>query len=900
MHVSKDHLAQIEQAVATAEPLLLLPSLHPRYIQSLLGDWCGAGGKRKVKLVEPYMGCKEITADGVVEGSGASDEDLADWLSEAADDLASTWQRVWWIPDLEAAWADPRTLAVVSSVCRKIGSRGYSLRIATRMPTGPIPPALQAWARPVELLTPKAQEDEQNSFSIEVLSSEGPHSGADRAALLARLDRLKTEQRNPRAELSSMLQGLDAAAVNIVIEAVARWRRSQPDKPPDQEWKALKERLEQERARQLQRASGLTIEKPSTDTLEGMPRFQRYLEYVSVLFHDRRFERKEGGPTPRGVLLVGLPGCGKSLAARVTAQKLDVPLLRLDVGAMMGRYLGESEANLRRALDAAEAAAPCVLWVDELEKALGGLGGSGEGGGTGTRMLGQLLTWMQDHDSSVYLFATANKVDHLPPELLRRGRFDELWRVMLPREDEREAILRQKLGALNDECDPALLKKGSKQLKQLVTDTKDYTGADLTSLVREAWMRARVFEQKVTADAIQKVRKGDFQPMSLQFSDQIKKDIEKLKKHGFRDVWCAKKELPEPPPEDRTGKGGRLVGALAELWRTTEPLLGHFVAKTKGRNTARTVVFASGEGPQRVLTMFPGRLSWENMAAAKGEERRLIRNGRHLTLQRISGKKSTTNGLVQLDENERLNVVIDSTSYTLNGKLLGRPGISTGVLQDMWKGSVPQACVFQNDDAFFSLVINDPPEMMSRSGLLYPGDRRTPWVTKAAAVSLVEHFGRIQVEGVRRAGRPMEVSVIPSGSTLALRIGDKEYPCVAGPSTEYNLLPPEAQPWFTYKRRRYIVKPQTRGWKVTIMDSRDEEVGVGTVVATKHDFLVRLHNTKGFKSVGLANHRIFWDRPQKAAGRSKERAGRYAPGDPKAKDLNFGGNWNSLVEQFKR
>ena len=154
-----------------------------------------------------------------------------------------------------------------------------------------------------------------------------------------------------------------------------------------------------------------------------------------------------------------------AMAARMTAHKIGVPLLKLDVGEMMGSLLGESEANLSRALDTAEAAAPCVLWVDEIEKALGGMSGGKEGGGTGSRMLGKLLGWMQDHTAQVYLFATANKVKVLPPELLRRGRFDELWRVMLPREDEREAILRQKLGALNDECDPALLKKSLKYQK---------------------------------------------------------------------------------------------------------------------------------------------------------------------------------------------------------------------------------------------------------------------------------------------------------------------------------------------------------------------------------------------------------------------------------------------------
>jgi SpoVK/Ycf46/Vps4 family AAA+-type ATPase len=150
--------------------------------------------------------------------------------------------------------------------------------------------------------------------------------------------------------------------------------------------------------------------------------------------------RDFGLPAPRGVLLLGVPGCGKSLTAKAIGAQWKLPLLRFDVGAVFGKYVGESEANLRRALKAAEAVAPCVLWIDEMEKAFSV--SRGDDGGTTLRIFGGFLSWLQDKKSPVFVVGTANNIDQLPPELLRRGRLDEIFFVDLPSEAERLRYLR--------------------------------------------------------------------------------------------------------------------------------------------------------------------------------------------------------------------------------------------------------------------------------------------------------------------------------------------------------------------------------------------------------------------------------------------------------------------------
>ena len=153
--------------------------------------------------------------------------------------------------------------------------------------------------------------------------------------------------------------------------------------------------------------------------------------------------RDFGLPEPRGVLLLGIPGCGKSLTAKAISSMWQLPLLKLDVGKVFSSLVGSSEENVRRAIQTAESIAPSILWLDEMEKGFSGLGSSGQtDGGTTARVFGTFLTWLQEKKTPVFVVATCNNVSQLPPELLRKGRFDEIFFVDLPSKEERKEIFR--------------------------------------------------------------------------------------------------------------------------------------------------------------------------------------------------------------------------------------------------------------------------------------------------------------------------------------------------------------------------------------------------------------------------------------------------------------------------
>ena len=180
----------------------------------------------------------------------------------------------------------------------------------------------------------------------------------------------------------------------------------------------------------------------------GLSRLKHWIGQRRAVFADAQLPR--GLDPPKGVLLLGVQGCGKSLAAKAVAGGFGVPLMRLDFGTLYNKYHGETEKNLREALSAAEQLAPCVLWMDELEKGLAS-SGSSEDGGVSRRVLGYFLTWLAERKGRVFVVATANAVHELPPELLRKGRFDEIFFVDLPGPDARMEIFRLHLRKRNIE-----------------------------------------------------------------------------------------------------------------------------------------------------------------------------------------------------------------------------------------------------------------------------------------------------------------------------------------------------------------------------------------------------------------------------------------------------------------
>lgn len=220
--------------------------------------------------------------------------------------------------------------------------------------------------------------------------------------------------------------------------------------------------------------------KETIDDIGGLESLKEWAIRKAKVYKNMNKARQFGVDMPKGVLIAGVPGCGKSLNAKAIANLFEVPLLRLDMGRLMGKYVGESEKNLRNAIALAEAIAPCVLWIDELEKAFAGIGGNGGAAEVTTRLFGNFLTWMQEKDSPTFVVATANDITKLPPELLRRGRFDEIFYVGLPNESEREKIFEIHIKKRR----PQDLK--NIKISELVAKTKGFSGADIEGVIKDA------------------------------------------------------------------------------------------------------------------------------------------------------------------------------------------------------------------------------------------------------------------------------------------------------------------------------------------------------------------------------------------------------------------------------
>ena len=216
---------------------------------------------------------------------------------------------------------------------------------------------------------------------------------------------------------------------------------------------------------------------------------------------------------PKGVLLVGVQGCGKSLAAKYVAKQWRLPLLKLDAGRLFDKYVGESEKNFRRATGQAESMAPVVLWIDEIEKSFAA-GGSGDAdGGLGKRILGAFLTWLQEKNDEVFVVATANDLSALPPELLRKGRFDEIFFVDLPDVQERSSILEIHLKLRNQ-------KPSDFDLERLSAETNGFSGAEIEQVIITALYRALHGKTDLTTESlIQEVHATI--PLSVSRREQI-------------------------------------------------------------------------------------------------------------------------------------------------------------------------------------------------------------------------------------------------------------------------------------------------------------------------------------------------------------------------------------------
>jgi SpoVK/Ycf46/Vps4 family AAA+-type ATPase len=266
--------------------------------------------------------------------------------------------------------------------------------------------------------------------------------------------------------------------------------------------------------------------KEEIDDIGGLSNLKKWLRRKSTIFKDLDHAIKFGVDVPKGMLIVGMPGCGKSLTAKATANLFEIPLVRLDVGRLLGKYVGESENNMRKALNLAEAISPCVLWIDEIEKAFAGIGGTIGGNEVTTRLFGHFLTWMQEKENTVFIVATANNIDNMPPEFLRKGRFDELFFVDLPNGDERRAILKihlKKRNKWNSKIDTIAL----------IQATEGFSGVDLESAVKDAIEECFIKKLKdvSTENLLESIKRT--KSITNTLGERIKKLKENIGKYNF-------------------------------------------------------------------------------------------------------------------------------------------------------------------------------------------------------------------------------------------------------------------------------------------------------------------------------------------------------------------------------
>jgi hypothetical protein len=296
--------------------------------------------------------------------------------------------------------------------------------------------------------------------------------------------------------------------------------------------------------RVMERSKGaLSYVDAAAPDVGGQENMVNYLATRGKAFGSEK-AKKYGLPEIKGLLVTGIPGTGKSLFVRYVARKLGLPLLRFDVGKVFGSLVGQSEAQVRQTIEAAEASSPCVLWIDEIEKGLGGMKGPSGDSGTTQRVFGTILTWLQEKKSPVFVVATANNVTSLPPELLRKGRFDEIFFVDLPTAEEREAIAR--IHILRRE------RKVEKLNPKLIADfTEGFSGAEIEQAVIDGMFTAYAQDRDVTLEDIQQAAAA-----TMPLSKTMSEDITKLRNWAKGRARMAGKTAPQEAPKPASDTGG--------------------------------------------------------------------------------------------------------------------------------------------------------------------------------------------------------------------------------------------------------------------------------------------------------------------------------------------------------
>ena len=379
---------------------------------------------------------------------------------------------VWILRDLTPWLRDPQVCRAVRSLARQLTSapRDGAQSIVVLTPSSEVPPELSDAAIVVKWELPDRAEIGA-IFDRAVAGMARGKTDAERQTDRARLVK----------EFAAVREAAIEAAVGLSAEAAAA---TYAKSLVTQDGKIVPALVAAEKKRVINREKGIEWFDPDPRALAaigGLEPLKAWLTRRQSALGERA--RAFGLPHPKGLLLVGVSGCGKSLLAKATSAAWGVPLLRFDLGATRSKWVGDSEANIRAALAVVGAVGNCVLWCDEIEKALSGATRGAADGGVSADALGVLLQWMQERKDGAFLIATSNDVSQLPPELLRKGRFDELFFVDLPTQREREEILRVTLKQFAR--DPATI-----DVVEVARACDGFTGAEIAAIVPDGLFTA--------------------------------------------------------------------------------------------------------------------------------------------------------------------------------------------------------------------------------------------------------------------------------------------------------------------------------------------------------------------------------------------------------------------------
>ena len=406
-----------------------------------------------------------------------------------------TVEAVFWLKDLSPHMQDPAVARQLRDVA-DVFSGSHATCVMTGHPIT-LPLDLEKLVVRLELQLP--DHDELNTMLENTIRSLSPRLSPHRARSASSPHTIsgtmtaarKTDQAPSKEERDAVLRALKGLTLHQARQAVTQCLVEDGTLSADDVRTILKRKV------QMIKDGGLLEYYPLEDNrfdLGGFSSLKAWLNRAKVGFSN---EAKALNLTPpRGIMLVGVPGCGKSLAAKAIAREWQFPLLKLDAGRLFDKYIGESEKNFRTAIATAESLSPIVLWIDEIEKAMASGGGSGEAdAGLSRRLFGAFLTWLQEKKQEVFVVATTNDLSSLPPELLRKGRFDEIFFVDLPDDDERAAIWKIHLG---------LRKQDSTRfdLIKAVSASDGFSGSEIEQAIVAALYRALHQRMPLTTDLL--------------------------------------------------------------------------------------------------------------------------------------------------------------------------------------------------------------------------------------------------------------------------------------------------------------------------------------------------------------------------------------------------------------